>query len=137
MNQKFNIENDKIDSGFSAPNNYFNELEVAIQNRISQPQKVSFFNRYKYALSGVATCIIGLSLWLLQPQKSSTTIAPQQTLDYAMYINDNIEEFDEELIYESYAEASNTTSARAAEDEVYSSYLIDNDIDENTLMDEL
>ncbi len=136
MKQKFNIENDKIKSGFSAPNNYFTELEVNIQQRISQ-KKASFFNRYKYVLSGVATCVIGVSIWFIQATENNTIIAPQPTPNYALYINDNIEDFDEELIYESYAEASNTTSARAAEDEVYSSYLIDNDIDENTLMDEL
>ncbi|MFM7023801.1 MAG: hypothetical protein ACKOXB_12595 [Flavobacteriales bacterium] len=139
MNQKFNIDNGKIKPGFSVPENYFNELEVNIQNKISRPQK-PWISRYKYVVSGAATAIIGVTVWWLQPNPVAPVavkVAPVQSTDYALYINENIEEFDDDLLYESYAEASTPTSARAAEDEAYSSYLIDEDIDENTLIDEL
>ena len=136
MKQRFNIENEKIETGFSAPENYFNKLEVNIQNKISQKPQASWISRHKYVLSGITASVIGVSIWLFQPN-TTTIITTQENPDYALYINENIEDFDDELIYESYAEASNTTSARAAEDEVYSSYLIEDDIDENTLIDEL
>jgi hypothetical protein len=134
MNQKFNIENEKRDAGFSVPDNFFNELEVNIQNRISSAPKKSWIIRYKYILSGAAASIIAASLWLLQPNNTSPADPTPEKIDYTLYINDNIEEFDDDLIYESYAEASNP---KALEEDVYKAYLIDEEMDDNALTDEL
>jgi hypothetical protein len=129
-----NTEHNMNNGGFSTPPSYFNDLETQVQQRISASTK-HWMLRYKYALSAVAACTIVLSVWLLQAE---TTLAiPQiQQVDYAAYVNDNIEDFNDDEVADACL-ANNSVASNDNEYEAYSNYLLDENVDENTLIDEL
>ena len=130
MNTRIDIEKEKRAPGFTTPENYFNELEVNIQKRIAAPQP-SAGGRYRYVLAGLTAAVfLAVGLWLRPSQQPE--VVRKSKVDYDQYDSENIDDFDDDVIYEAYVE----TSPAIASEENYDAYLIDN-IDENTLLDEL
>ncbi len=140
MSKKINIEENKINHGFSVPENYFNELEVNVQSKIQEKNKGSFFARFKYPLFAFSSSAMALTIWFFTKSTPvENTVAPAQTgIDYVSYVNENIEEFDDELIYESIGASAELVSKTAsAKDEAVEEYLLDEGVDEEWIIDEL
>ncbi len=129
-----NTKDNMSTGGFSTPPSYFNDLETRVQQRISVSTK-HWILRYKYALSAAATCAIVLSVWLLQAE-TTLAIPQMQQVDYTAYVNDNIEDFNDDEVTDACI-ANNSVASNDSEYEAYSNYLLDDNIDENTLIDEL
>lgn len=142
MSQKINIEELKRENGFKVPANYFDSFENTIQERIHAKEDKSILFRFRYPSIAFAASFIAFSLWLVNKNDIvPTTVAPA-AIDYVSYVNENIDEFDDELIYDTYTPVANVTVSAAEinkieNTEALDEYLLDEGVDEEVLLDEL
>lgn len=142
MSQKIDIEELKRENGFNVPSNYFDSLEVNIQERIKAKKNESFLYRFRYPSIAFAISFIAYSLWLMNAKDQTQVTITAQPVDYVSYVNENIEEFDDDLVYETYTPAaSKEISIPELNDfkntEALDEYLLDEGVDEEVLLDEL
>ncbi|WP_136666475.1 hypothetical protein [Flavobacterium sp. H122] len=87
--KKIDLENDeKIESGFKIPDNYFDSFEDRLMQRISEEEKpvkvISLWQRKSKWISGIAAAVvISIGTWLYFEQKTTENI--EMTQDYLTY----------------------------------------------------
>jgi len=143
MSKKIDIEELKKENNFKIPAHYFESLEVEIQHKIEKKTQKNFLYRFRYpAIAFSATCL-AMCIWILNKNE----IAPvnnnsSQSIDYVQYVDEHIDEFDEELVFETYtpvafervseSEKINNEKSTAVEE-----YLLDEGVDEDWIIEEL
>jgi len=138
------LSNISKENHFSAPNNYFKSLPEVINNKILDNKSLTFnIDRLSWRLlmPFTAIIIIFIAITNLNSTTENNTLTPDQLSEYIITENDF--EFEDEMVYEAYAEVLNQESERSedsafdAEKEEYINYLIENDIDINSIIEEL
>jgi hypothetical protein len=142
MSQKINIEELKRENGFKVPANYFDSFENTIQERIHAKEDKSILFRFRYPSIAFAASFIAFSIWLTSKNDIVPTAVAPASIDYVSYVNENIDEFDDEIIYETYTptasiEVSEIEQKKIEKTEALDEYLLDEGVDEQMLMDEL
>lgn len=142
MSQKINIEELKKENGYRVPPNYFDSLENTIQERIHTKEHKSFLFRFRYPSIAFTFSVIAFSVWLMSKKEVAPLITAPTSIDYVSYVNENIDEFEDELIYDTYTPVANLTVSAAEinkieNTEALDEYLLDEGVDEEVLLDEL
>ena len=142
MSQKINIEELKRENGFNVPPNYFDSLENTIQERIHVKEHKSLLFRFRYPSIAFAASFIAFSIWLTSKNDAVPTSVAPAAIDYVSYVNENIDEFEDEIVYETYTptasiEVSEVEQKKIEKTEALDEYLLDEGVDEEVLLDEL
>lgn len=132
MENKYNIEDLKKENQFAVPSNYFDELPQQINNRRRRKNNTLFSEKLYYKILAPAFVVVLFFGSYFMYQNNHKTIKTSNQFSEVI-INDELVEFDEELIYEVYAETENTTT----QDEEIIDYLINDNININQITDEL
>ena len=128
---------------FSVPENYFEVLhEVIASKNLNNSSLQCFFDKLSYRILipfSTVTAIV-LLLFYFTPTPSSTEMTSEQISE--ILINDNYIELEENLIIETYSKIVEETEISTNENhdnetEEYINYLIENDIDINSIITEL
>lgn len=123
---------------FSTPNNYFESLPEIVGVKILNNKTIEFsFDKlsWRILIPFTAAVIIFTVITNLNTVNENETLTYDQFSEYIISQEDI--EFEDELIYEAYAEILETEQDIETEDEEYINYLIENDIDINSIIEEL
>ena len=129
---------------FSAPENYFEVLPEIINNKILDNNKLRFNIdklSWRLLMPFTAVIIIFIAIINLNTTTENDTLSYDQLSEYIIAEEDI--DFDEYLVYEAYAELLETEgnedleSNEDSEEQAYINYLIENDIDINSIIEEL
>ena len=138
MNKENNIPNfPKKENNFKVPNDYFEDLPLRVTEKIHSKKQVSFnLNKllFRYLIPS-ASLIILLIFILNWNNTTKTEISDEQLSEFL--IEDADEYFEDELIYESYVENISIENNEEETEENYIDYLVENDIEINTIIEEL
>ena len=138
-----NLENEeefllgiKKENNFNTPPNYFDDLPELLMVKKSSNNNLGLSkNLYRFILPTAAFVIIALIIFNFNETTKTTQISDEQLSEFL--INEEYEYFEDELIYEAYINNVSTESNTSENDENYIDYLIDNDVDINTIIEEL
>ncbi|MEJ6736502.1 MAG: hypothetical protein QNK84_05655 [Flavobacteriales bacterium] len=129
---------------FSVPENYFEVLPEVINNKILDNNKLRFNIdklSWRLLMPFTAVIIIFIAIINLNTTTENDTLSYDQLSEYIIAEEDI--DFDEYLVYEAYAELLETEgnedlkSNEDSEEQAYINYLIENDIDINSIIEEL
>ena len=135
MKNKYNIEDLKKENQFTVSSNYFDELPQQINYR-RRKNNTLFSEKLYYKILAPAFVVVLFFGSYFMYQNNHKTIKTSNQFSEVI-INDELVEFDEELIYEVYAETANTPNTNATQDEEIIDYLINDNININQITDEL
>lgn len=130
------LSNIKKENNFTTPSNYFDELPELLNNKRVNSSSLNL-NKLLYRILIPSATFIIIAVLILNWNNTTeiTQISDDQLSDYI--INVESEYLDEEIIYESYMESIALESNLEETEENYINYLIDNDVDINTIIEEL
>ena len=151
MENKNNIEENPLENApflskiekvnhFSTPKNYFKELPEAISPKLLDNSYLRFsFDKLSYRIFApiLVTSTIILLLFYFNTNPTSLELTSEQISE--VLINEDYIDLDEDLIIEAYSEIIEIEDIESEnnETEEYIDYLIENDIDINSLIAEL
>lgn len=149
MNNKNNIpENEKNESVFlgnmekkqvfSTPKDYFEVLPEVINNKKLENKSLNnYFDKLSYRIIGpvLAFSILLGIVFTWQNNTSEKALTNEQLSEYLL--DEGYLEIEDYLVYESYYEAEIEETSLEESDDEYIDYLINNDIDINTIIEEL
>jgi len=140
-----NLENEapflskmKKENHFNAPKNYFEALPKITSNKNLNNKTIKFsFDKlsWRILIPITAAIIIFTVITNLNSVNENNTLTYDQFSEYIISQEDI--EFEDYLVYEAYAEILETEQDSETEDEEYINYLIENDIDINSIIEEL
>ncbi len=140
-----NLENEapflskmKKENHFKAPENYFEALPEIIQNKNLNNNSLPFsFDKlsWKILIPITAVIIIFTVITNLNSVNENDILTYDQFSEYIIEQEDI--EIETELVYEAYAEILETEQISVTEEEEYINYLLENDIDINSIIEEL
>lgn len=128
----------KKENHFKAPNNYFESLPEVISNKNLNSKEVQFsFDKlsWRILIPITAVIIIFTVVTNLNSVNENDTLTYDQFSEYIIAQEDI--EFEDYLIYEAYAEILEAEPEQESENEEYINYLMENDIDINSIIEEL
>ena len=149
MENKNNIENNELnkhsflseikkENHFTTPNDYFEVLPQVINNKKLNNNKIkNIFDKLSYRVLAPTFGILILitTFYILQPNNASLELTNEELSE--IIINEELIEFDENLVYEVYAEMENITPNEQNDNEEIIDYLIDDNISINLIIEEL
>lgn len=123
---------------FSAPKNYFEELPEIVNNKHLNTKSLQFnFDKLSWSILAPFTVIAIIFTivmnWNTIDKESALT--NDQLSEYI--INEDHVDFDDETVYEAYVEFIETEQNEESDTEEYITYLMENDIDINSIIEEL
>ncbi|MDG1477887.1 MAG: hypothetical protein P8Q14_12125 [Vicingaceae bacterium] len=140
-----NLENEapslsklKKENHFSTPENYFKVLPEVINNKILENKSIQLnFDKLSWRVLTPLTAVIIIftAITNLNTTKEEDILTYDQFSEYIILQEDI--EIEDELVYEAYAEILESEGNLETEDEAYINYLIENDIDINSIIEEL
>jgi hypothetical protein len=140
-----NLENEapllskiKKENNFNAPKNYFESLPEVMSNKNLDNKSLYFiFDKmsWRVLMPFTAAIIISISIITLNTIEENNTLTPDQLSEYI--ITEDNYEFDDETVYDAYAEFIETDESEDSEEQEYINYLMENDIDINSIIEEL
>ncbi len=129
----------KKENHFSTPNNYFEVLPEVIASKNLNNKSLRFsFDKLSYRiLVPVASLIVLFFIvFNFNNNNTETELTSEQLSD--LIIEENYLDIDDYLVYETYAEIiEEEEDETLSETDDYIDYLIDNDIDINSIIEEL
>ncbi|MCB0402296.1 MAG: hypothetical protein KDD41_09455 [Flavobacteriales bacterium] len=130
---------------FSVPDHYFESLPEVINDKILKKKSLKFgFDKMSYRILGPSAALIALFFVVFHfyNTPSGNTVQPEEFSD--ALLNEVSVELDDYMIYDVYAEiieetesSTEQTSGNETENDEYIDYLLENDIDINTIIEEL
>lgn len=140
-----NLENEapflskmKKENHFIAPENYFKSLPEVISNKNLNNKSLPFnFDKlsWRILIPITAVIIIFTVITNLNSVNENDILTYDQFSEYIISQEDI--EIEDYLVYEAYAEILESEENLKTEDEEYINYLIENDIDINSIIEEL
>lgn len=140
MNEKINIDDKFKKNNFQVPENYFENFNEKLQNRISRSEsevksgKTIFLLNRKFAYAASIIVIFTISFFTfnsLQKTKSE----PLNKTQIAELINEDLIDMEDEYLYDYIIENKNISTKSDDENSV-ENYILD-EVDESTLYDEI
>jgi hypothetical protein len=128
----------KRENHFSTPKNYFKSLpEVMSGKNLNNKSLVNVFDKLSYRIFVPISAIAILFFIVinLTKQNNPTELTSEQLSE--ILIEDDYLEMDYFLVYEAYAELLDQEEETSSTDDEYINYLIENDIDINSIIEEL
>jgi len=130
----------KKENHFYTPKNYFESLpDIITYKKLDNKSLNNIFDKLSYHFWAPITAVIVLSFIVFNFESAdiSTEFTPSQLSE--LIIDEGYFEMDDYLIYEAYEEllAEEEKEATAAYNDEYIDYLIENDIDINSIIEEL
>jgi len=140
MNEKINIDDKFKKNNFQVPENYFEQFNEKLQNRIShsktemKSENAIFYLNRKFAYAASIIVIFTISYFTfnsLQKTKSE----PLNKTQIAELINENYIDIDDEYLYD-YILENKTISTKSTDESSVENYILD-EVDESTIYDEI
>ena len=129
----------KKENHFSTPKNYFEVLPEVISNKkLNNNNLITFFDKLSYRVLVPISAVIVLFfvVFNFNTNNNSTTLTSYQLSE--LILEDDYYEMDDDLVYEAYSEMlENEEKETASNKDEYINYLIENDIDINSIIEEL
>jgi hypothetical protein len=129
----------KKENHFSVPENYFEVLpEIISSKKLNNNYLNVFFDKLSYKVLMPVTAVV--ILFFIAFSFNTTNISTELTSDQLseLIIEDDYFEMDDYLVYEAYAEILEEEKKRTPSDEdEYINYLIEHNIDINSIIEEL
>ena len=130
----------KKENHFSIPKNYFEVLPEVIINKNLNNNDLNFlFDKlsWRILMPISATAILLFVIFNWNTNSIDSELTNEQLSD--LIIDENYIEFDDYLVYDTYAEIMDEEEENneSSDTEEYIDYLIENDIDINTIIEEL
>ncbi|MGB0897360.1 MAG: hypothetical protein ACPGRW_08575 [Flavobacteriaceae bacterium] len=128
----------KKENHFIAPENYFKSLPEVISNKNLNNKSLPFnFDKlsWRILIPITAVIIIFTVITNLNSVNENDILTYDQFSEYIISQEDI--EIEDYLVYEAYAEILESEENLKTEDEEYINYLIENDIDINSIIEEL
>lgn len=135
-----NLENEapfftqvKKGNHFSVPKDYFENLPNTINNRITNDSSLFTFKKlsYRIVLPVLAIFVIAFLVVNFNAEQPQLNLNNEQISN--LVIDENYIDIDDYIIYETYSEIKEPEK----ESEEYIDYLVENDININTIVEEL
>ncbi len=135
-----NLENEtpflaqlKKENHFSVPKNYFENIPNTINNRIVSHSPLHRFRKISYRIVFPVLAIFVISFLVVNfnAEQPKSELSNEQISE--LLIDENYIEIDDYIIYETYSEINEAEK----ESEDYIDYLVENDININTIVEEL
>jgi hypothetical protein len=131
---------DKIgkENNFSVPKNYFEALPQLIgDKKLNNKVIITIFDNLSYRVLAptLGVLLIIMAIYTLQPNSTDLELTNEQLSE--IIINEELIEFDEDLVYEVYAETENDTPIEQTTNEEIIDYLINDNISTHLIIDEL
>lgn len=126
------------ESHFSVPDNYFESLPEVMNNKILENKSIHFnFDKLSWRILIPFTAVVAIFTIItnLNTVDENDTLTYDQLSEYIITEEDI--EFDDYLVYEAYAETIETEEEFDTETDEYIDYLIENDIDISSIIEEL
>lgn len=123
---------------FSVPKDYFEVLPEVISNKTLVNNKLNFnFDILSYRFLVPSCAILLLLFFVFNWNKNieQKSISNEQLSE--ILIESNYIEFEDDILYEAYSETINTVELNTEENNEYINYLLENDIELNTIIEEL
>lgn len=122
---------------FSTPKNYFEELHQVINNKkLENKYLKNYFDILSYRILAPILTVLLVTILYFSIQPKETKAEPELEQLSEFIINEKVYEFDEEMIFEVYAETTLNNKEQTTDDEVID-YLIENNISINSIFEEL
>lgn len=129
---------------FTVPNNYFDNLPSNIQNKLSDNsseysvlQKIILFAKPQLTLAFMIIAFASIAYITVSTFWNKFPIAPSETNEFANIDDINESDFTEQHYLNTLLEEKSATNKTEENTEEYIKYLVDDDIDYTTLMNEL
>jgi len=149
MENKNNIENNELnkhsilnkikkENHFTTPNNYFEVLPQIINDKKLNNNNIkNIFDKLSYRVLAPTFGILILitTIYTLQPNNTDLELTSEQLSE--IIIDEELIDFDENLVYEVYAEMENTNPDEQNDDEEIIDYLINDNFSINLIIEEL
>ena len=147
MSSKPNIEDINKENHFKVPTHYFEALEIEIQRKIGEvnvvKQQRSLVYRFRYPAAAFSATCLALCIWIFTKNETvPVSTNTQPALDYAMYVDEHIDEFEDEIIFETYTpaafeEVSEEEKIIKDKSAAVDEYLLDEGVDEDWIIEEM
>ena len=129
----------KKENHFSTPKNYFKSLpEMISDKKLNNNTLNSFFDKlsYRFLVPITAVVVLFFVVFNFNSSTSSTELTNDQLSE--LLIEDDYFEMDDYLVYEAYAELlEEEEKETTSDDDEYINYLLENNIDINSIIEEL
>ncbi|OFY86527.1 MAG: hypothetical protein A3K10_17385 [Bacteroidetes bacterium RIFCSPLOWO2_12_FULL_31_6] len=128
----------KKENNFSTPLNYFEILPEVIVNRSLNSKLFNFsFNKFSkhFLIPASSLAVILLMIFYFNRNTTEAELTNEQITN--LIINDEYIKIDDYLVYDAYSEVLDEEKKTTSTTDEYINYLIENDIDINSIIDEL
>jgi hypothetical protein len=128
----------KKENNFSTPEKYFKVLPQVIMDKKLNNNIIKFtFDKlsYKFLTPITAVVVLVFVVFNFNSNSISTDLTSDQISQ--LIIEENYIEIEDYLVYEAYSETLEEGNKTTSENEEYINYLIENDIDINSIIEEL
>ncbi|MCO6500082.1 MAG: hypothetical protein J5I47_06855 [Vicingus serpentipes] len=128
----------KKENHFLTPKNYFESLdEVRLDKYLNKNKLTIIFDNLSYRIFiPLAACVaIFILVFNYNLKTNKTSLTSEQV--YETLVNEDYIEIEDDLLYETYYEVTQSSSPTLEENDEYIEYLIENDIDINLIIAEL
>jgi len=128
----------KKESPFSVPKSYFEVLpQVIIDKKLNNKSIENIFDKLSYRILAPTFAVLAIIaiVYLIPNENSEIELTGDQISE--IILNESLHEFDEDLIYSVYSETQIEEPVAEEPNEEIIDYLINNNIDINSIIEEL
>lgn len=137
LKETYFLSNIKKENNFKTPKNYFKVLPEIMSNKsLNNNRLILFFDKLSYRVLIPITSLIIILFVVFYFSNNNTSVKLTHQQLSELIINEDYITIDDDLVYDAYAKLLKEDKNKASSiDEAYINYLIDHDIDINSIIE--